>query len=72
MITLTVTAGEPAHQVIIDRLKELSLAFATKEESAQSQVFLDDGTTRIVGQEAILAYLDELEAELRYWYYCAC
>lgn len=62
------------HQVeeIIDRLKQMTLAYKTVQSDTAKEVTLNESQTSIVGFTKINAYLDELGKELHQWYYCSC
>ena len=59
-------------QEVEEKLKSLSLAFQVRGESESSDLILEDGNKKIVGHQAVLDYLENLEGELNKWYYCDC
>lgn len=63
---------EEAHE-IIEKLKELSLAFNKEFSTAtNAPITLIDSGNEIIGKKNILSHLEQLKAELPLWYYCSC
>jgi hypothetical protein len=65
------TAGKEVNE-IIDRFKQLSLAFQVEESADFEELRLQEGQQTIIGLENIKAHLEELSRELHRWYYCDC
>ncbi len=57
---------------IKERMKDLSLAFSHSQNTIQEHIVLEENEVQIKGYENIWKYLDQLEEELKSWYYCAC
>ena len=53
-------------------LREMSLAFKTKQDPALEEPTLSNGDLHIHGFKEIKAYLDKLNGELHLWYFCNC
>lgn len=58
-------------QEIEDELKRLSLAYKVEQNDAIEDITLIDDATYI-GKEAIHDKINDLEKELKSWWYCAC
>lgn len=72
MIIISYPAEDKALDQITEKLQELSLAFQTEASSGLADIQLEDGLRTVVGKVDILEYLDQLQGELKQWYYCSC
>jgi len=72
MITLKYTTRNQQVEEVEERLRELSLAFASETTSGLQQLQLVDGLHQVDGFPAIQNHLEELSKELHKWYYCDC
>ena len=57
---------------VISRLRRMSLAYEFISDEKVDQPLLTDGNVTHRGLRQILSFLDELESELKSWYYCDC
>ena len=62
----------PAVQTIEERLAELVVAHQIQTDEQLKAPVLEDGTRMLEGTQAIHHHLDELQGELKQWWYCAC
>lgn len=72
MYTLQYSTKNHQAEEIIDRLKQMSLAYKTLQSDIIQEITLNESQKSIVGFANINAYLDELGKELHQWYYCSC
>lgn len=72
MITIHYQQKDQQLERIEEKLKSLTLAYKTQQDSAIQQPTLKDGLETIIGEPAIQTYLEQLEGELGQWYYGAC
>ena len=72
MYTLQYSAQNHQVEEIIDRLKQMSLAYKTLQSDIIQEITLNESQKSIVGFANINAYLEELGKELHQWYYCSC
>ncbi|HMQ46470.1 MAG TPA: hypothetical protein PKA00_02660 [Saprospiraceae bacterium] len=71
MLIFTYTATNPQVREIIEKLEQLSLAHQVIQEDGIG-LRLQEGNKVLVGFESIKTHLEELEGELKRWYYCGC
>jgi len=64
--------NSPETSEIESKLKALSLAFKKEQYKSLKKPQLLDGKQEIIGKNAILEHLGEVEKELYSWYYCDC
>lgn len=57
---------------VVDKLKQLTLAYDLKQLKKDTGITLVDGRQKIKGKKAIFEHLRTLEGELHSWYYCDC
>lgn len=71
---LTITPGYDIKKSaeVIARLERLSLSFTINPEDKNLPILLCDGEYSFSHPSEIDTYLNELEDELKQWYYCAC
>lgn len=55
--------------VVKERLQEMTLAFREEQQEQQNTISLSDDTQSFEGLEAIQAYLDDVQKDLKGWYY---
>ncbi len=60
------------YEEITERLTSLCLAYEIKVVPQATEPMLTDGSVTARGKEAIMQYLDDLQEELKSWYYCGC
>ncbi len=72
MITLKYASRNQQVEELEERLRSLSLAFASQITTSLQQPQLVDGKDEINGFSAIQSHLDTLSKELHKWYYCDC
>lgn len=72
MITITYSKEDTALRHVLEKIISLSLAHQTVLEPTIAAIQLADGCVTVQGEAAIQQYLEELEGELRHWYYCSC
>jgi nicotinamide riboside kinase len=70
MITVIGDKEHPLFKDIQNKLNELTLSFETKESHVTP--YIKDGSRDVKGTKQIEKYFNELESELKYWYYCSC
>ncbi len=57
---------------IKERIEGLSLAFKLEKDKTVKKVSLQDGDLIYEGPRSINHHLDQLEVDLRKWWYCDC
>lgn len=72
MIKLEIPRKDESNLDLVDKLTELALAHSIQLNRSIKEAILTDGGDRIVGIGKIKEYLQEMEAELQKWWYCAC
>lgn len=72
MITLYYSKKTAGVTQLEERLIEMSLGYKIKEKGKISTVELRDGDQRYKGFVAIHKHLDEVQGELKKWWYCNC
>ena len=71
MLILTASPSSSAYTSVLERIEELSLS-KKLISSADGEISLKDGEEVFVGEEAILAHLDDLARIVHQWYDCHC
>ena len=71
MLILTASPTSSAYTSVLERIEELSLS-KKLISSADGEISLKDGEEVFVGEEAILAHLDDLARIVHQWYDCHC
>lgn len=72
MLTLKYQSETTDVKAVKERLEELSLAFQTISTQENDLIVLADSQKEYIGKASILKYLEELQEELKKWYYCNC
>ncbi len=72
MITLQYSKYTAEIEFLESRLKEMALTYKIEQVKALPQPNFDDGTTRVEGIKNIKEQLNQLEGELKDWWYCSC
>lgn len=57
---------------IKERIEGLSLAYKLEKDKTAKKVLLKDGELIYEGPKSINDHLDQLELDLRKWWYCDC
>jgi len=71
MIELTISATNPKHQDVLERIESMTLAKRVTYAEVD-QPTIKEGDQEYRGLEAMRKYLDEMEAVLAQWYECRC
>lgn len=74
MLTITYSANTTIalRLEVEERLQNLALAYRKEEkEQLEAEIILQDGQ-EYVGKEAVINKLEDLEQEMKSWWYCAC
>lgn len=69
MLTLIGKKSSSHFIEIQKKLDELTLSYHMKYTN--DRPYLQDGEIEVKGKEEIKKYIDELEEELKRWYYCS-
>ena len=72
MITLRFATRSEEIDQVEERLKEMVLGYEIKKSKKYQTVELVEGDERIIGIVAIQKYLDDIQGELKNWWYCEC
>lgn len=57
---------------IKDRIEDLSLAYKLEKNEKVKTVSLEDGDLIYEGDRAVNNHIDQLEKDIRKWWYCDC
>lgn len=63
------------NQVFLDikeRIEDLSLAYKLEKDTKIKKLSLKDGDLIYEGDKAINLHIDQLEKDIRKWWYCDC
>jgi len=74
MLTVIYSTSTPVslRSEVEERLQNLALAYRKEEkEQLEGQIALQDDK-EYVGKEAVMSKLEDLEQEMKTWWYCAC
>lgn len=72
MLLLKYHKTDATATAIKERLQEMTLAFQEEQQKQKKTISLSDDTQSFEGLEAIQAYLDDVQKDLKGWYYCNC
>ena len=57
---------------IKDRIEDLSLAYKLEKDEKVKKISLKDGDLIYEGSTAVNKHIDQLEKDIRKWWYCDC